>query len=121
MTEETLPLAELLAKTGNGDFLRRVADAVVQLPMEADVDGMIGADHHQCTLDQASYRHGYRDRSLKIRQLGTRANCQSLVSLTLVRNEMAVMVRLRLSLSEGWSSDAERYAEAGVPDARMAT
>ena len=29
MDEETLPLAELLAKAGDGDFLRSVAEAVV--------------------------------------------------------------------------------------------
>jgi putative transposase len=29
MTEERLPLAELLAKAGDGDFLRSVAEAVV--------------------------------------------------------------------------------------------
>ena len=43
MTEERLPLAELLAKAGDGDFLRSVAEAVVQLLMENDVEGLIGA------------------------------------------------------------------------------
>ena len=43
MTEERLPLAELLAKAGDGDFLRSVAEAVMQLLMETDVEGMIGA------------------------------------------------------------------------------
>ena len=43
MTENTLPLAELLAKAGDGDFLRSVAEAVVQLLMETDVEGLIGA------------------------------------------------------------------------------
>ena len=33
MTEERLPLAELLAKAGDGDFLRSVAEGVVQLLM----------------------------------------------------------------------------------------
>ena len=42
MTEDRLPLAELLAKAGDGDFLRSVAEAVVQLLMETDVDGLIG-------------------------------------------------------------------------------
>ena len=32
MTEGRLPLAELLAKAGDGDFLRSVAMAVVQVP-----------------------------------------------------------------------------------------
>jgi len=43
MTEERLPLAELLAKADDGDFLRSVAEAVVQLLMEADAEGIIGA------------------------------------------------------------------------------
>lgn len=33
MTEGRLPLAELLAKAGNGDLLRSVAEAVVHLLM----------------------------------------------------------------------------------------
>ena len=33
MTDDRLPLAELLAKAGDGDFLRSVAEAVVQLLM----------------------------------------------------------------------------------------
>jgi hypothetical protein len=46
MTEERLPLAELLAKAGDGDFQRTVAEAVVQLLMETDVEGLIGAGRH---------------------------------------------------------------------------
>ena len=47
MTEERLPLAELLQKSGDPDFLRGVAEAVLQLLMEADVDGQIGAGRHE--------------------------------------------------------------------------
>lgn len=43
MTEENITLAELLQKSGEGDFLRTVAEAVLQLLMEADVEGLIGA------------------------------------------------------------------------------
>ena len=42
MTEGRLPLFELLEKAGDGDFLRSVAEAVLQLLMEGDVDGLIG-------------------------------------------------------------------------------
>jgi putative transposase len=35
-------LADLLAKAGDGDFLRSVAEAVPQMLMEADVEGLIG-------------------------------------------------------------------------------
>jgi putative transposase len=67
MTEETLPFAELLAKAGDGDFLRAVAEAVVQMLMEADVEGVIGAGRHERTGERTTYRNGYRDRSLDTR------------------------------------------------------
>src|SRR3954447_8609493 len=50
-------------------------------------------------------------------QLGKRANCQSLVSLTLARAEVPVCVGLRLFLPEDWCGDAARRAAAGVPEA----
>ncbi|WAP69859.1 integrase core domain-containing protein [Jiella pelagia] len=67
MTEDRLPLAELLAKAGEGDFLRVIAESVMQLLMEADVEGVIGAGRHERTLERATYRNGYRDRSLDTR------------------------------------------------------
>ena len=67
MTQDKLPLAELLAKVGDEDFLRSVAEAVVQLLMETDVEGLIGAGRHERTLDRATYRNGYRDRALDTR------------------------------------------------------
>ncbi len=60
MTENTLPLAELLAKAGDGDFLRCVAEAVVQLLMETDVEGLIGAGRHERSGERTTYRNGYR-------------------------------------------------------------
>ncbi|MBB4000686.1 transposase-like protein [Aureimonas pseudogalii] len=67
MTEDRLPLAELLAKASDGDFLRTIAESVMQLLMEADVEGVIGAGRHERTLERATYRNGYRDRSLDTR------------------------------------------------------
>ncbi len=67
MTNESLPLAELLAKAGDGDFLRSVAEAVVQLLMETDVEGLIGAGRHERTGERTTYRNGYRDRTLDTR------------------------------------------------------
>src|ERR1700743_3113680 len=67
MTEERLPLAELLAKAGDGDFLRSVAEAVMQLLMESDVEGMIGAGGHGPPGARQPYRNGYRDRTLDTR------------------------------------------------------
>jgi transposase-like protein len=70
MTEERLPLAELLAKSGDPDFLRGVAEAVLQLLMEADVEGQIGAGRHERSAERLTWRNGYRDRSFDTR-LGT--------------------------------------------------
>src|SRR6195952_447878 len=67
MTEDRLPLADLLAKAGDGDFLRSVAEAVVQLLMETDVEGVIGAGRHERTGERTTYRNGYRDRTLDTR------------------------------------------------------
>ena len=67
MTEDRLPLAELLAKAGDGDFLRSVAEAVVQLLMETDVEGVIGAGRHERSGERTTYRNGYRDRTLDTR------------------------------------------------------
>ena len=47
--------------------------------------------------------------------LGKTANCQTLVSLTLARGEVPVMVALRLFIPENWTSDPERLKRAGVP------
>jgi len=44
-----------------------VAEAVVQLLMETDVEGLIGAGRHERTAERATYRNGYRDRTLDTR------------------------------------------------------
>jgi putative transposase len=70
MTEDRMALVELLQQSGEGDFLRAVAEAVLQILMEADVEGLIGAGRHERSVDRLNYRNGYRDRSLETR-LGT--------------------------------------------------
>src|ERR687898_2901688 len=50
-------------------------------------------------------------------QLGKKANCQALVSLTLARAEVPVGVGLRLFLPEDWCADPARRAATGVPEA----
>jgi hypothetical protein len=60
-------LAELLAKAGDGDSLRSVAEAAVPLLMETDVDGLIGAGRHERTGERTTYRNGCRERALDTR------------------------------------------------------
>src|SRR6476646_10137400 len=67
MTEDRLPLAELLQKAGDGDFLRAVAEAVLQLLMESDVEGLIGAGRYERSAERLNYRNGFRERALDTR------------------------------------------------------
>lgn len=46
MTDDRLALSELAAKSGDSDFLRTIAESVLQLIVEADVDGLIGAGRY---------------------------------------------------------------------------
>lgn len=70
MTKTTMDLTELLAKHDQGDFLRSIAEAVLQLIMEADVEGLIGAGRHERSGERTPWRNGYRERALDTR-LGT--------------------------------------------------
>ena len=55
---------ELLEKAGEGDFLLSVAEAVLQLRMDSDVEGLIGAGRHERGGERTTWRNGYRDRTL---------------------------------------------------------
>ena len=52
--------------------------------------------------------------------LGKNANCQSLVSTTLSKGEVPVMIGLRLFLPESWTSDPARMTRARVPAEQQA-
>ena len=67
MTEESMTLLELLQKSDEGDFLRSVTEGVLQILMEADVEGQIGAGRHERSAERLTYRNGYRDRRLDTR------------------------------------------------------
>ncbi len=67
MTETSMPLIELLQKQDDGDFLRAVAEAVLQLLMEHDVEGLVGAGRYERGDGRLTWRNGYRDRELKTR------------------------------------------------------
>jgi putative transposase len=67
MTEDRMALVELLQKSGDSDFLRAVAEGVLQILMEADVEGLIGAGRHERSAERLNYRNGYRDRTFETR------------------------------------------------------
>lgn len=70
MTKSNMDLSAFLEKHDQGDLLRSIAESVLQLMMESDVDGLIGAGRHERAEQRTTWRNGYRDRSLDTR-LGT--------------------------------------------------
>lgn len=93
-------------------------------PLETELalqaDKLIGAPNAFLVIDDTSLpKKG--DHSIGVApqyasMLGKRANCQTLVSLTLARDEVPVAVGLRLFLPESWTSDPSRMERAGVPE-----
>ena len=83
-------------------------------------DRLVGGSDAVLVIDDTALvkqgRHSVGVKRQYCGQLGKRANCQSLVSLTLARAEVPVCVGLRLFLPEDWSADAERRTAAGVPE-----
>lgn len=49
-------------------------------------------------------------------ELGKQANCQSLVSVTLARDEVPIVLGLRLYMPRSWTDDPERCLRAKVPE-----
>jgi putative transposase len=70
MTDDTMPLLERLQKRGGGDFLKELAEAVLQRLMEFEVEGVVGAGRYERSDGRATHRNGYRERDLETR-LGT--------------------------------------------------
>jgi SRSO17 transposase len=50
--------------------------------------------------------------------VGKMTNCQTLISLTMARQEVPACMALRLFLPQEWTDDAPRCAKAGVPPER---
>jgi SRSO17 transposase len=84
-------------------------------------DRLVGGPNAVLVIDDTALvkqgRHSVGVKRQYCGQLGKRANCQSLVSLTLARAEVPVCVGLRLFLPDDWCADAARRAAAGVPEA----
>src|SRR4051812_38015814 len=94
-------------------------------PLEEELvkaaDRLVGGPDAVLVVDDTALvkqgRHSVGVKRQYCGQLGKRANCQSLVSLTLARAEVPVGVGLRLFLPEDWCADAARRTVAGVPEA----
>src|SRR5947209_5001519 len=67
MTDDRVALLEAFQKADDGNFLRSLAETVLQILMEADVDGLIGAGRYERSGERSTYRNGYRERTLDTR------------------------------------------------------
>jgi transposase-like protein len=65
MTNDRVALIEALQKADDGNFLRSLAETVLQILMEADVESLIGAGRYERSGERSTYRNGYRERSLE--------------------------------------------------------
>ena len=101
MTEERVMLAELLEKAGDGDFLRAVAEAVLQLLMESDVEGLIGAGRYERSGERITWRNGYRERTLDTRLKPFSAGCRPARRHHLVSSDDIIGIRTRRAILDG--------------------
>ena len=58
MTDDRMALIEALQKADDGNFLRSLAETVLQILMEADVEGMIGAGRYERSGERSTWRNG---------------------------------------------------------------
>lgn len=119
------PMAERLAPDHYDRLHHFISDGIWDAgPLETELavqaDRIVGAPDAFLVIDDTGLpKKG--DHSVGVApqyasMLGKRANCQTLVSLTLARDEVPVPVGLRLFLPESWTSDQDRMAKAGVPE-----
>jgi SRSO17 transposase len=118
------PMAKRLA-LGECDQLHHFIAAGVwdAAPVETELviqaDRLVGGDDAMLVIDdtaipkKGTYSVGVAPQYASA--LGKTANCQTLVSLTLARGEVPVMLGLRLFLPESWTSNQSRLKRAGVP------
>ena len=117
------PMAERLAP-GDYDQLHHFVAAGVwdAAPLEKELlvqaDKLVGGSDAVLVIDDTAVpkkgKHSVGVAWQYASALGKNANCQTLVSLTLARDEVPVMVALRLFLPESWTSDLARLKRAGV-------
>jgi SRSO17 transposase len=118
------PMAERMAPGDYDQLHHFIADGLWdEAPLERELavqaDKLVGGADAVLVIDDTALpkkgAHSVGVAPQYASALGKTANCQTLVSLTLARNEVPVMVGLRLFLPENWTSDESRLARAGVP------
>ena len=91
----------------------------VETELLIQADRLVGGDDAVLVIDDTAIpkkgTHSVGVAAQYASALGKTANCQTLVSLTLARGEVPVMLGLRLFLPESWTSNQARLKRAGVP------
>ena len=118
------PMAERLA-AGDYDQLHHFIAAGIwdAKPVETELlvqaDKLVGGSDAVLVIDDTAIpkkgTHSVGVAAQYASALGKTANCQTLISLTLARGEVPVMLALRLFLPESWTGDRARLDRAGVP------
>ena len=118
------PMAERLV-AGDYDQLHHFIAAGVwnAAPVEEELlvqaDRLVGGSDAVLVIDDTAIAkkgtHSVGVAAQYASALGKTANCQTLVSLTLARGEVPLMLALRLFLPESWTSNRARLKRAGVP------
>src|ERR1700690_1617973 len=67
MTEDTMAFLNAMQKRGGGDFLKELAEAVLQRLMDYDVEGRIGAGRYERSDERTTQRNGFLERSYDTR------------------------------------------------------
>lgn len=118
------PMAERLALGDYDQWHHFIAAGVwdatpVETELLVQADRLVGGADAVLVIDDTAIpkkgRHSVGVAAQYASALGKTANCQTLVSLTLARGEVPVMLALRLFLPESWTSDRARLKRAGVP------
>ncbi|SDE67782.1 IS701 family transposase [Belnapia rosea] len=119
------PMAASLGLSGHDQLQHFVAspawdDAPLWQVLAEQADRLVGGSRAALVIDDTALpKKGSLSVGVERQycgQLGKRANCQALVSLTLASAEVPVPIGLRLFLPEDWVDDPERCAAAGVPE-----
>ena len=118
------PMAERLG-FGDYDQLHHfVADGVwdagpVETELVVQANKLVGGHDAVLVIDDTAIpkkgTHSVGVAAQYASALGKTANCQTLVSLTLARGEVPVMLALRLFLPESWTGNPSRLKRASVP------
>ena len=118
------PMAERLAPSDYDQLHHFIAAGVWDAaPLETELlvqaDHLVGGSDAVLVIDDTAVpkkgKHSVGVAAQYASALGKTANCQTLVSLTLARGEVPVMLALRLFLPDSWTGDQMRLKRAGVP------